>query len=55
MKILYLLTQEMDETGKKILETHRKSQEVTVMDLRQEKDYGLVVDRIAAADKVISW
>lgn len=55
MKILYLLRQDPDETLKKFMEEHKKANEVTIVDIREEKDYGRVVDLIADSDKVISW
>ncbi|MGE5174548.1 MAG: hypothetical protein ACM3MD_12050 [Betaproteobacteria bacterium] len=55
MKILYLQKQDMNATGKKIMEVHKKSNDVTVVDVRQNKDYGKIVDLIFSSDKVISW
>lgn len=55
MKILYLLRNEPDNTGKKIIEEHKKSNEVTIIDINQNKNYDEIVDAIASNDKVISW
>ncbi len=55
MKILYLMKQDPDATVKKIMEVHKNGNEVTVVDLRQEKNYGKIVDLIFSNDKVISW
>ncbi len=55
MKILYILKQEPDETVKKFMEEHKKTQEVTVADLRENKNYTQIVDLIASCDKVIAW
>ncbi len=55
MKILYLMKQDSDATVKKIMEVHKNGNEVTVVDLRQEKNYGKIVDLIFSNDKVISW
>ncbi len=55
MNILYIQKQDLNATGKKILETHRKQHKVTVVNLREDKDYGKIVDMIFASDKVISW
>ncbi len=55
MKILYLLKQDPDETLKRIMDEHRKANEVTVLDLRTEGDHGRIVELIASNDKVISW
>lgn len=55
MKILYILRQEPDATGKIILGEHEKTDEVAVIDIREEHDYARVVDLIASSDRVISW
>lgn len=55
MKILYILKQEPDATLKKIMEAHKKGNDVTVVDLKQNKDYGKIVDLVFSSDKVISW
>ncbi len=55
MKILYLLRQDADATGKKIMDVHKKGNNVTVVNLRENKDYGKIVDLIFSHDKVISW
>ena len=55
MKVLYLVKQDLSETAKAIVEEHKKSNEVTVVDVRENKDYGQIVDLIAGSDKVISW
>ena len=55
MKILYLLTRDLDATGAALRHEHAKEHAVEVIDLLSETDYGRVVDEIAAADRVISW
>lgn len=55
MKTLYLLKQEPDETLKKIIEEHKKTNDVKIIDIRKNKNYDEIVDSIFAADKVISW
>jgi hypothetical protein len=54
MKILYVLKQDPEPTMQKIMDEHKKLGEVTVVDVRKEKDYAKIVDLIAASDKVIS-
>ncbi len=54
MKILYLIKQE-DETLKKFIEEHKKSHEVTVININENKNYEEIVDSIMSHDKVISW
>lgn len=55
MKILYLLKHDADGTAKKLMETQKKAHDVTVVDIRTNKDYNQIIDLIAASDKVISW
>ncbi len=55
MKILYLLRQDADATGKTIMDVHKKENSVTVVNLKENKDYGKIVDLIFSHDKVISW
>ena len=55
MRILYLLTRDLDATGAALRDEHARQHAVAVIDLRSEKDYDRVVDEIAAADRVISW
>jgi hypothetical protein len=54
MKVLYLLRNEPDETGNKIIEEHKKSNEVTIININENKNYDEIVDAIASNDKVIS-
>jgi hypothetical protein len=55
MKVLYILKQDPDSTLSAIMEEHKKTSEVTVVDLRAEKDYGRLIDLISDSEKVISW
>lgn len=55
MKVLYLLRNNPDETGNKIIEEHKKSNEVTIIRINENKNYDEIVDAIASNDKVISW
>lgn len=55
MKILHIQKQDLDATAKKVLETHKKGNDVTVVDIRQNKNYDQIVDLIFSSDKVISW
>lgn len=55
MKVLYIIKKDMDETGRKIMESHQKDNEVTVVDIRENKNYSEIVDMIESHDKVICW
>ncbi len=55
MKILYLLKQEPNLTLHRIIEQHKKENEVQIVDIRKEKNYAQIIDLIVECDKVISW
>jgi hypothetical protein len=55
MKILYLVKQDLDATGKKLLELHKQSNGVTLVDIRENKNYDQIVDLIFSNERVISW
>lgn len=55
MNIVYILKQEPDATAKIILDEHKKTDDVMVIDIRKDRNYDLMVDLIASSDKVISW
>jgi len=55
MKILHIVKQDLDATAKKIIEVHKKGNDVTVVNLKENKNYGQIVDLIFSNDKVISW
>ena len=55
MKILYIMKQEADATCKTIMDVHKKSNDVTVVNIKENKDYGKIVDLIFSSEKVISW
>lgn len=54
MKVLYLLRQEPDATAKEIIEAHREFNDVTVIDLAEEKDYKQILSLIETSDKVFT-
>jgi hypothetical protein len=56
MKILYILREKSaDNTVKTIIEENKKTNEVTVININENKNYDQIVDSIASSDKVISW
>lgn len=55
MKILYIMRQNPDDTANKIMEVHKKSNEVTVVNINENKNYDQIVDLIVSSDKVICW
>lgn len=55
MKILYIIKKDPEGTLNDFLSRHKASHDVTVVDLRTEKDYERIVDLIIENDRVISW
>jgi hypothetical protein len=55
MKILYILKQDLNATTKTIMEVQKKGNDVTIVDIKENKNYDQIVDLIFSSDKVISW
>ena len=55
MKLLHLVTRDLGDTEKAVIEIQCRSSDCCVIDVRVEKDYLRLVDRIAECDKVFSW
>jgi hypothetical protein len=55
MKILHIVKQDLDATAKKIIEVHKKGNEVTVVNLKENRNFAQIVDLIFSNDKVLSW
>lgn len=56
MKILHILNDGPGETPDRIIEVQSREHEVEVIDLTaNELSYETIVDRILAADRVVSW
>ncbi len=55
MKILYVLKRDPDKTLQNIMGVHRKAHDLTVIDIRKDKDYIRLVDMIEYCDRIISW
>ena len=55
MKILYVIKQDLDATAKTMIEVHKKGNDVSIVDVRQNKNYDQIVDLIFSNDKIISW
>jgi hypothetical protein len=53
VKILYILKQNPDETLNKFMDEHRKDNEISVVDIRENKDYKQVIQFIESHDRVI--
>lgn len=55
MQLLYLIKTNPDETLEKLIAEQRKSHEVEIIPLDESPDYSALLDKMAAADQVISW
>jgi hypothetical protein len=55
MKILYLLKQDPGETLKAFISVHQNSHDVSVIDIRENKNYSQLVQMVEECDKIISW
>jgi hypothetical protein len=56
MKILYILRQKKaDDTVTKLIGEHKKTNQVTIININENKNYDEIVDLITSSDKVISW
>ena len=55
MKILYILKKEPNNNINTIMSESKKESEVIVVDLRENQDYDVLVERIETCDRVITW
>ena len=55
MKVLYLMKQEQDETARTLMDAQSADHEVSVIDLRSERDFRAIIEAIRQSDAVISW
>lgn len=54
MKVLYFIKADPGDTLKSIINEHKKTAEVTEVDIRSNKNYDEIIDLIDQSDKVIS-
>jgi hypothetical protein len=55
MKLLYILKKEPTDTVNNMIESHIKKAEVTVIDMRENKNYEEIIDKVFENDKVVTW
>ncbi len=57
MRILHIITRNLDEVAEMIIELQRKNHNVEVINLLNEEnvDYDALIDKIITSDRVISW
>ena len=54
MKLLYLLKKEPTPSLYKIIESHKLNAEVTIIDMRENKNYQMIIDKVFKSDKIIT-
>lgn len=55
MKILHMVKEEPDTTTGTIFLEHAMIAHVTVIDLRENRDYAFIISLVASHDRVICW
>jgi hypothetical protein len=55
MNILCLMKKDPDATISRILETQKREHALTVVDIRKDKNYAAIVERIFSSDRIFSW
>ena len=55
MKLLYIIKSETTETLSNMLDSHKKGAEVTVVNMRENKNYKEINQQVFANDKIITW
>ncbi len=55
MKVLYILKQDPDATAQTIIDEQKQIADVTVVDMRTDKNYDGIIDLVTKSDKIISW
>ena len=55
MKLLYLLKKEPTPIVNNMVENHKKKADVMVIDMRENKNYSDIIEKVFENDKVITW
>lgn len=55
MKLLYIVKSEVTETLSNMLDNHKKGAKLTVIHLRENKNYKEIIQQVFANDKIITW
>jgi len=53
MNILYIVKNDPKDSMGAILEEHKNKESVTIVDLREDDDYGKLIKHIETSDKII--
>ena len=55
-KILYIFSDGLEKETEELMRIHAEDNDIDIVDLSQpEPSYELIVDKIEASDKVMSW
>lgn len=55
MKILHILKSEIGYSEKIIIEEHKKDNDVVIINLKENKDYDMILELIENSEKVFCW
>lgn len=55
MKLLYIIKKEPKPGIAKMIEQHKITADVTVIDMRKNKNYDEIIENLFSNDKVITW
>ena len=55
MKLLYILKKETTPKLDKMIASHKNKAEVTIIDMRENKDYETIIDKVFENNKIITW
>jgi len=55
MKLLYIIKKEPSPAIINMIESHKKQADVTIIDMRENKNYEEIIDKVFNSDKVITW
>jgi hypothetical protein len=55
MKLLYLLKKEPTISINNMIESHKNKEDVTIIDMRTNKNYAEIIEKVFANDKIITW
>lgn len=54
MKLLYILKKEPSSSFKHMIDSHKEKAEVTIIDMRENKNYEKIIDQVFSNDKIIT-
>ncbi|VAW56134.1 hypothetical protein MNBD_GAMMA07-417 [hydrothermal vent metagenome] len=55
MKLLYLLKKEPSASIVAMMKQHQEKAKITVIDMRENKNYAEIIDQVFNNDKIITW